>query len=63
MEETKGKVLAVFEALKKLHIDATPGNVSIMHGVFNYLKEIYAELEKGQENGGEADGRQENHPE
>ena len=63
MEETKGKVLAVFEALKKLHIEATPGNVSIMTGVFNYLKEIYAELDKEQENGGDGDGGPEDNPE
>ena len=48
MEE---KVKAVFEALKQLDIKATPGNVSIMNGVFTYLKEIYAEMV----NGGEKD--------
>ena len=59
----KDKLLAVFEALKQLDIKATPGNVSILHGVFNYLKEIYAELDKAQENGGKADGGPEDHPE
>ena len=44
MEE---KVKAVFEALKQLDIKSTPNNVSIMHGVFTYLKEIYAEMVNG----------------
>lgn len=53
----KDKVAAIFEALKQLDIKATPGNVSIMNGVFNYLKEIYAEMEA------DGDGRPEDHPE
>lgn len=59
----KEKIKAVFEALKQLDIKATPENVSIMHGVFVFLKEIYAELEKEQENGGDGNGRPEDHPE
>ena len=43
----KDKVAAIFDALKKLDIKATPGNVSILHGVFTYLKEIYAEMVNG----------------
>ena len=57
MKEMQKKIKAVFEALKQLDIKATPGNVSIMHGVFNYLKEIYAEMEA------DGDGRPEDHPE
>lgn len=50
----KDKVKAIFEALKKLDIMATPGNVSIMTGVYTRLKEIYAELEsKEGDDGGE----------
>jgi len=41
----KEKIYEIFEALKKLDIKATPGNVSIMNGVFVYLKDIYTELE------------------
>lgn len=52
MEETKGKLKAVFDALKQLNIQATPQNVSILSGVFSFLREIYADLEK---NGGEND--------
>lgn len=63
MDEIKGKITAVFEALKKLDIKATPGNVSIMYGVFNFLKEIYADLDKEQENGGDCNGGPEDHPE
>ena len=47
MKEMQKKIKAVFEALKQLDIKATPGNVSIMHGVFTYLKEIYAEMVNG----------------
>ena len=43
----KEKVKAIFDALKQLDIKATPGNVSILNGVFVFLKEIYAELDKG----------------
>ena len=50
----KDKINAVFEALKKLNIAATPGNVSIMTGVYNMLKEVYAELEEKE--GGDGDG-------
>ena len=53
----KDKVAAIFDALKQLDIKATPGTVSIMHGVFTYLKEIYAEMEA------DGDGRPEDHPE
>ena len=49
----KDKVAAIFDALKKLDIKATPGNVSILHGVFTYLKEIYAEMEAGNDDGPE----------
>ena len=63
MEKTKEKVKAVFEALKQLDIKATPENVSIMNGVYVFLKEIYAELEKEQKNGGNGNGRPEDHPE
>lgn len=43
------KLKAVFEALKKMEIRATPENVSIMTGVFQYLKEIYAEMEENED--------------
>ena len=46
----KEKIEEIYEALKKLEIKATPGNVSILNGVFVFLKEIYAELGKGGNN-------------
>ena len=50
----KEKIKAVYEALKKLDIMATPGNVSIMTGVYTLLKEVYAEMEdKEGDDGGE----------
>ena len=36
----------IFNTLKKLKIDATPENVSIMTGVYEMLKQIYAELDE-----------------
>ena len=47
----KEKIEEIYEALKKLEIKATPGNVSIMDGVYISLKEIYAVLDKGGDRG------------
>ena len=47
----KEKIEEIYNALKKLEIKATPGNVSILNGVFVFLKEIYAELDKGGDSG------------
>ena len=53
------KIETIFEALKLLDIKPTPNNVSIMNGVYNGLKQIYAEMEgknnAGTENGTAAD--------
>ena len=55
------KIETIFEALKLLDIKPTPNNVSIMNGVYNGLKQIYAEMEgtnnagSGTENGTAAD--------
>lgn len=53
---TQKKVDEVFMALQDLDIKATPNNVSIMTGVYEVLREIYAET-------GEEDGRAESDPE
>lgn len=51
MIEMKEKIKEVFEALQLLDIKPTPNNVSILNGVFAYLREIFKELEE-QENAG-----------
>ena len=51
----------IFEALQRLDMPPTPKNTSIMNGVYNGLKRIYAEMEEksnagsGTENGTAAD--------
>ncbi len=58
MKET---VSSIFEALQRLEMPPTPKNTSIMNGVYNALKQIYAEMEEknnagsGTENGTAAD--------
>lgn len=49
------KINEVFEALQHLDIKPTPHNVSIMCGVYDFLKIIYKELE-GLENVGTESG-------
>ena len=46
----KEEILAVFEILKGLEINATPNNVRIMDAVYNSLRKVYQEM-------GENDGR------
>ena len=57
----KEVIYEIFEALKKLDIKATPGNVSIMNGVFANLKAVYAELENKERS--EKDERAQTDPE
>lgn len=54
-------IYEIFEALKKLDIKATPGNVSILNGVFLNLKAVYAELENKERS--EKDERTQTDPE
>lgn len=56
----KEEIKEIFNTLKKLKIDATPENVSIMMGVFTLLKAIYNKLDDEERNG---DGRTEADPE
>lgn len=49
------KVEEVFNALKELDMKPTPHNVSIMNGVFSFLREVYRELEES-DNGGTENG-------
>lgn len=39
------KVNEVFDALQELDMKPTPHNVSIMSGVYSFLREIYNEME------------------
>ncbi len=48
----KDKLEEAFNALQQLDMKPTPGNVSIMDGVYSFMKEIYKELE-AVENAGE----------
>jgi hypothetical protein len=48
----KEKIEACFDALQELDMKPTPGNVSIMNGVYSFLREVYAEIEKGENDGG-----------
>ena len=48
--DMREKINEVFEALKQLDMKPTPQNVSIMNGVYQFLREIYHEM-------GEADER------
>lgn len=56
----KEELKEIFNTLKKLKIDATPENVSILMGVFTLLKAMYNKLEAEEEDG---NGRQEADPE
>ena len=56
----KEEIKEIFNTLKKLKIDATPENVSILMGVFTLLKAMYNKLEAEEEDG---NGRQEADPE
>ena len=56
----KEEIKEIFNTLKKLKIDATQENVSIMMGVFTLLKAIYNKLDDEERNG---DGRTEADPE
>lgn len=56
----KKELKEIFNTLKKLKIDATPENVSIMMGVFTLLKAMYNKLESEEEDG---NGRPEADPE
>ena len=53
----KDKVNEIFNALQELDIKATPHNVAILDGVFDFLRVIYAELEKSEKDGEQQDGR------
>lgn len=46
----KERAEEIFEALKKLSLEPTPPNVSILHGVYEQLRLIYQEAEE-MENG------------
>lgn len=46
------RIEVVFEALKQLDMKPTPGNVSIMNGVYEQLRAVYNELKEGEENAG-----------
>lgn len=51
----KDRIMVCFEALKQLDIRPTPGNVSILNGVYENLRAVYSELneQKEGEDGGE----------
>lgn len=42
----KDKVNEIFNALQELDIKATPHNVAILDGVFDFLRQIYADTVK-----------------
>lgn len=46
------RIEVIFEALKQLDLKPTPGNVSIMNGVYEQLRAVYNELKEGEENAG-----------
>ena len=48
----KDRILVVFEALKQLDMKPTPGNVSIMNGVYEQLRAVYNEMKEGKEDAG-----------
>lgn len=50
-------VASIFEALKNLEMPPTPKNVSIMNGVYNGIKQIYAEMEGNSNAGSETEDR------
>ena len=56
----KEELKEIFNTLKKLKIDATPENVSILMGVFTLLKAMYNKLKSEEEDG---NGRPEADPE
>lgn len=45
----KERINECFEALKELDIKPTPHNVSILAGVYDNLRSVYAELKKEKE--------------
>lgn len=51
----KEKIEEVFNVLQDLDMKPTPHNVSIMGGVYDSLRAIYAEVEKNERN--DEDGR------
>ena len=55
----KEKIEEIFNVLQSLDMKPTPHNVSILNGVYSFLREIYKELEVqenvGTENGTTAD--------
>ena len=51
----KEKIEEVFNVLQDLDMKPTPHNVSIIGGVFDSLRAIYAEIEKEERN--DEDGR------
>lgn len=55
----KEELKEIFNTLKKLKIDATPENVSIMMGVYTLLKAMYNRLDAEE---GDGDGRTEADP-
>lgn len=58
----KDKIKEVFEVLQELDMKPTPNNVSIMDGVYAFLREVYKELEV-QENVGTESGTTAEHEE
>jgi hypothetical protein len=51
----KDKINEVFNALQELDVKPTPHNVSIMCGVYDFLKIIYKELEEKENVGTESE--------
>lgn len=48
----KEKIEEVFNALQELDIKPTPHNTSILGGVYSCLRDVYAEIEKGEQDNG-----------
>ena len=48
----KERIEVVFNALKQLDMKPTPGNVSIMNGIYEQLRAVYNEMKEGEENAG-----------
>ena len=57
--DMKEKIEEIWNALQGLDMKPTPHNVSIMSGVYDFLRAIFQDLEKD----GEADGRAQDCPE
>ena len=47
----KEKINEIFNALQELDIKATPHNVAILDGVFDFLRQIYADTVKTEKDG------------